>query len=37
MSDALVINSINGTIFVAGTNNDNNDKRIAKKGIMQKN
>jgi len=36
-SDADVINRINGTVFVAGNNNDNNDNRIAKKGIMQKN
>ena len=35
-SDADVINRINETVFVAGNNNDDNDDRIAKKGIMQK-
>jgi len=31
MSDAHVIDRINGTVFVAGANNDNDDNRTAKK------
>jgi len=36
-SDGNVINRINGTVIVAGNNNDNYDNKIAKKGIMQTN